>query len=158
MDSVGQIDVEQRHRPNVERRLIGRFISYWREACDDQSVPQYGRVMDGPPLEFMPHFFLAEVDAHSGTCKVLRVGDLAGKVLGGPTEGRALDDMLPSGVNHQLRLCETVASYGKPVADAGQCTSQDGQEILYRAAIVPLANGRGDVSHVLGAVNFKYLN
>ena len=87
--------------------------------------------------------------------EVVEAGRSVIQALGRDPVGCKAVEVLPSSTELGLSFCRAVAQMKKPIADVGQFTNANGDEVYYRSILLPLSSDQENVDYVLVAFSFK---
>lgn len=138
-----------------ERRIICAALAHW-ESCrptrDD--LPDAEAIDLYHPL-LRPHFYIVRIHDIIGDSLVEHCGGALTAICGRPVVGQRLSGSLPRGIAaDRLDYLDAAARLGKPMAESSTFQRDDGQVILFRDAIMPLASHNG-CRLLLGAISFR---
>jgi hypothetical protein len=142
----------------IERRLVMRLLRIWRDKADPEDMPSRERLTVDDLADSRSFCWTATID--SGTdAKFDWIGDgfaidkpqaLIGQKLASAPDGTLI-----------ARACayaHNVITWRVPMSFGGELKHRDGPTLLFRSIILPLRNtGAADVTHLLGAANFRTL-
>jgi hypothetical protein len=142
----------------IERRLVMRLLRIWRDKADPEDMPSRERLTVEDIAESKPFCWTATVE--SGTdARFDWIGDayaidkpqpLIGQKLSGAPDGTL--------IARASAYAHNVITWRVPMSFGGELKHRDGQMLLFRSIILPLRNsGSADVTHLLGAANFRLL-
>lgn len=136
-----------------ERRIPCRALHYWNRLCGTRRMPSLREFQLDPLPELAPHFYLirAGADFIFESC-----GEVPASICVREPMGWPVAKALPPAIAPQIAgFCTSVAQYGRPMADSGNFLMGNRGNIYYRNILMPLHDGRGIVSHILGAFNYR---
>jgi hypothetical protein len=142
----------------IERRLVMRLLRIWRDKADPEDMPSRDRLTVEAVAESKPFCWTATVE--SGTeARFDWIGDgyaidkpqaLIGQKLSAAPEGTLI-----------ARACayaHNVITWRVPMSFGGELKHRGGEALLFRSIILPLREpGSADVTHLLGAANYRLL-
>jgi hypothetical protein len=140
-----------------ERRLVLRLLSYWREIAGERDMPRQGDVDRGKISDMWGHCFMLDV-RESGDPVYGFIGDSHAAELGADFNGRAVsaaggDTLLGQAASYYRQ----VLARGIPITLGGQFVNRRQQTVLYRSILLPLGEGEGRVTALLGGANYREL-
>ncbi len=141
-----------------ERRLVGRALACWEEIRGERPFPDrndFDTVFRG---RLDGSTFLVAIGGSEDTDRVVESDNALIEALGLDPVGKKAVDVLPSATEKGLSFCRTAADLKKPIADVGQFTNADGEDVYYRSVLLPLSDDQENVNYLLGAFSFKTIN
>jgi hypothetical protein len=142
----------------IERRLVMRLLRIWRDKADPEDMPSRDRLTVDDISESKPFCWTASIE--SGTdARFDWIGDayaldkpqgLIGQKLASAPEATL--------IARASAYAHNVITWRVPMSFGGELKHRDGQTLLFRSIILPLRDaGSTDVTHLLGAANFRIL-
>ena len=136
----------------MERRLVVRVLSDWRERAGGRDVPSWQDVAGSVLLDTWSHCAVIELARH-GRHRLHHVGTA---LLPSPSDTplKWLDDVLPGSLlARAVRGVDLVAERAVPVLQGEALKAADGYR-LYRGVLLPLGE-RGSITHILAAASAR---
>lgn len=140
--------------PAREKRLVLRILDLWRDAHQEDRLPQLPDLTPTDTGEDADHVYIIDVLDVAGP-RFTYVG-AALRVSSWPQSEGALvahcpdDSMLGVTSQHWNEIVER----GVPVTRGGIGTHEGGP-VLYRSILVPLSDERGRIAAIMGAANWR---
>lgn len=140
-----------------ERRLVLRLLSYWRELAGERDMPRPDDVDGGKIPDMWGHCFMLEVRG-AGEPVYGTIGDHHAAKLQADLRGREVsaaggDTLLGQAASYYRQ----VLARGIPITLGGQFVNREQQTVLYRSILLPLGEGEGRVTALLGGANCREL-
>lgn len=140
-----------------ERRLVLRLLSYWREIGGERDMPQPGDVDGGAIPDMWGYCFILDVRG-SGEPAFSFIGEhhaaqLGRDLIGQPVSSAGSDTLLGQAASYFGQ----VLARGIPITLGGQFENRDQRIILYRSILLPLGEGEGRITAILGGANCREL-
>jgi hypothetical protein len=142
----------------IERRLVMRLLRVWRDKAEPEDMPSRERLTVEDIVESKPFCWTATVDS-AGEGRFDWIGDayaidkpqaLIGQKLSSAAEGTL--------IARASAYAQNVITWRVPMSFGGELKHRDGQTLLFRSIILPLRDaGSADVTHLLGAANYRLL-
>ena len=142
----------------IERRLVMRLLRIWRDKAEPEDMPSRDRLTVDDLADSKPFCWTAAVDA-AGEPRFDWIGEgyaidkpqsLIGQKLSSAAEGTL--------IARASAYAHNVITWRVPMSFGGELKHREGQTLLFRSIILPLRNvGSSDVTHLLGAANFRLL-
>lgn len=170
----------------MERRLVLRLLSYWRELLpalaedeydeDDEDLdydeedevmatdfmrryPSFADIDRREISDFWPSCFLLDFNGPGGGAVFTEVGS----EYGGYYPGSLLD--VPVSSLQANTLAEQSTAYlqeiiakGVPITRGGEFTNSDGETVLFRSIILPLSDDGENIDGFIGAANCRIVS
>jgi len=140
----------------MERRMVLRLLSYWRDWCGDALYPSFTQVDPSRMAEIWDHSFVLDVVGHEENPIVRMVGSEFQSYLPRSVRDCALSDA-PAGslIEHAASYYQEILDRGVPISRGGEFIKYDGMKVLYRSIILPMSDDGTSVSGLLGAANCR---
>jgi hypothetical protein len=142
----------------IERRLVMRLLRIWRDKADPEDMPSRDRLSDEALADSKPFCWSAAIDA-AGESRFDWIGDAYAIDKPQTLIGRKLTDA-PEGtlIARASAYAHNVVTWRVPMSFGGELKHRDGRSLLFRSIILPLRDpGSADVTHLLGAANYRVL-
>ena len=140
----------------MERRMVLRLLSQWREWCGDDQYPSFTSVDPAQIAEIWDYCFVLDSVGHEDNPVVRTVGSELQNYLPETVRNRALSDV-PAGslIEHAASYYHEILDRGVPISRGGEFVKYDGMKVLYRSIIMPMSDDGITVSGLLGAANCR---
>jgi hypothetical protein len=141
------IDVDPR-----ERRLVLRVLAYWRDLVPEDGLPAAHSIQPADIAELWPACFTLDLSGEKPIFSYLGETHVAhfGRDLGGlPVEEAGTDTLL----GRATEYLDEVLTRKIPITYGGTFTGADGEPVLYRSILLPLADEGEEINGILGAAN-----
>jgi hypothetical protein len=142
----------------IERRLVMRLLRIWRDKAEPEDMPSRDRLTIADVTESQPFCWTATVetpmDARFDWIGEAFAIDDPEKLI-----GRKLSDA-PEGtlIARASAYAGNVITWRVPMSFGGELKHRDGSILLFRSIILPLRDaGSNDITHLLGAANYRVL-
>ena len=146
---------QDRDRPHVENRLVGKALKFWEAARNGQDLPS-SAVLDLEGCPFTKEdSMIIEVGPSEFDDRVIAAGENVRAALGRDPTGLSVLDTLPSSTEMGLSFCRASVDLKKPMADVGRFFNKKGEEVLYRSILLPLSENGTTVDRVVTAFSYK---
>jgi hypothetical protein len=142
----------------IERRLVMRLLRIWRDKADPEDMPSRERLTVDDVAESKPFCWTATV-VSATEARFDWIGDgysidkpqaLIGQKLSTAAEGTL--------IARAAAYAHNVITWRVPMSFGGELKHRDGSTLLFRSIILPLRDaGSADVTHLLGAANYRTL-
>lgn len=149
---------QDRDRPHIENRLVGKALKFWEAARGGQDVPS-SAVLDLEDCPFTAEdSLIIEVGLSELDDRVVAAGEKVRAALGRDPTGLSVLDTLPSSTEMGLSFCRASVDLKKPMADVGRFFNKKGEEVLYRSILLPLSDNGTTVDRVVSAFSYKVVH
>jgi hypothetical protein len=142
----------------IERRLVMRLLRIWRDKADPEDMPSREQLTVDDIADSKPFCWTASI-ASATDARFDWIGDayaidkpqtLVGQKLSAAPEGTL--------IARASAYAHNVITWRVPMSFGGELTHRDGSILLFRSIILPLRHaGSADVTHLLGAANYRVL-
>ena len=150
-----KIEVTDALPKGLERRLVLRLLSYWRDLCGDRAYPSFADVDPASISDMWQWAFVIEVVGHEADPVFRHVGDglvgFAETPLTGVKLSAAPRDSL---VSHAVSYVQAVIAKGVPISRGGEFMRENAR-VLYRSILLPMSDDGTTISGLLGAANCR---
>ena len=151
-----KIEVTDALPKGLERRLVLRLLSYWRDLCGDRAYPSFADVDPASIPDMWQWAFVIEVVGHEADPVFRHVGDglvgFAEMPLTGVKLSAAPRDTL---VSHAVSYVQAVIAKGVPISRGGEFMREGNIRVLYRSILLPMSDDGTTISGLLGAANCR---
>lgn len=140
----------------MERRMVLRLLTHWRDWCGDAQYPSFAQVNPAGMAEIWDYSFVLDVVGQEGNPIVRTVGSEFQTFLPQPVRNCALSDVPASSlIEHAAAYYQEILDRGVPISRGGEFVKYDGMKVLYRSIILPMSDDGTTVSGLLGAANCR---
>jgi len=142
----------------IERRLVMRLLRIWRDKADPEDMPSRDQLTVDDVAESKPFCWTAAVGSPT-EARFDWIGDAYAIDKPQTLIGQKLSDA-PEGtlIARASAYSHNVITWRVPMSFGGELKHRDGSVLLFRSIILPLRNaGSADVTHLLGAANYRVL-
>jgi hypothetical protein len=150
-----RIEVTEALPKGLERRLVLRLLSYWRDLCGARTYPSFADVDPASIPDMWTWAFVIEVVGHENDPVFRHVGDSLAAHAPMPIVGARLS-ALPRDtlVSHAVSYVQAVIAKGVPISRGGEFR-RDNMRVLYRSILLPMSDDGTTISGLLGAANCR---
>lgn len=140
----------------MERRMVLRLLSQWREWCGGDQYPSFASVDPTQIAEIWGYCFVLDIIGHEDNPVVRTVGKELQDYLPEQVRNCALSDV-PAGslIEHAASYYHEILDRGVPISRGGEFVKYDGMKVLYRSIIMPMSDDGINISGLLGAANCR---
>jgi len=140
----------------MERRMVLRLLSQWRDWCGDDQYPSFASVDPMQIAEIWDYCFVLDIVGHEDNPVVRTVGAELQNDLPESVRDIALSDVpTPSLIEHAASYYQEILARGVPISRGGEFVKYDGMKVLYRSIIMPMSDDGVTVSGLLGAASCR---
>ena len=140
----------------MERRMVLRLLSQWREWCGDGQYPSFSSVNPAQIAEIWDYCFVLDFVEFEDNPVVRTVGDRLQAYLPSPVRNCQLSDVPANSLIEQAAsYYQEILDRGVPISRGGEFVKYDGMKVLYRSIIMPMSDDGITVSGLLGAANCR---
>ena len=140
----------------LERRLVLRLLSYWRQIGSPESFPARAKIDPAAIRNLWPYCILLDCAGKEDDPEIAYIGEGFTNGLGAGLTGARISE-LPSFVlaSHALSFFRETLEKRVPVIRGGQFLDLRGVHILFRSIILPLAEDGAAIDGLLCAANCR---
>lgn len=154
-----KIEVSEALPSGLERRLVLRLLSYWRELCGERCYPSFADVDPAAIHDMWDSAFVIEVVGHEQDPVIRHAGAEFVASSPVPLNGVRLS-AVPSDTlaRHALSYVQAVIAKGVPISRGGEFVRQTANgpiRVLYRSILMPMSDDGESISGLLGAANCR---
>lgn len=151
-----KIEVTEALPKGLERRLVLRLLSYWRDLCGARTYPSFADVDPASIPDIWTWALVVEVVGHEADPVFRHVGDSLAAFAPIPLVGLELS-ALPREtlVTHAVSYVQAVIAKGVPISRGGEFTRPGNIRVLYRSILLPMSDDGTTISGLLGAANCR---
>lgn len=140
----------------MERRLVLRLLSHWRELCGEREFPSFAELDPARIAEIWPDCFVLDTLGN--------VDDPIFRAFGTAiveSDGMNFIDKRVSEVPEKTLVAAAVAyrddvlKKGVPISRGGEFFKPGGIRVLYRSVLLPMSDDGEVISGLLGAANSR---
>jgi hypothetical protein len=156
MDTQNSPPADDSAIQGMERRMVLRLLSHWRQWCGDSEFPSFTDVDPSEMAEIWDYCFVLDFVGHEKDPVVRTIGDRMQQYL--PIEVRnCLLSEVParSLIEHAAAYYEEILQRGVPISRGGEFVKYDGMKVLFRSIIMPMSDDGINISGLLGAANCR---
>lgn len=142
----------------IERRMVFRLLSYWRQLTADDAIPSLDRLQPEDIPDIWPDCYVLDPVGHQHDPIFRFVGaDLASHV-DIDLVGRNISDVPENTlVQVAVRYVPEVLRKGVPISRSGEFLRDDGSRVLYRSIVLPMSEEGAPLRLLLGAANCRVI-
>lgn len=156
---IEKIEVSEALPTGLERRLVLRLLSYWRELCGERCYPSFADVDPTAIAEMWRNAFVIEVVGHEQDPVIRHAGTEFAASSPVSLEGLRLSAVPAATLaSHALSYVQAVIAKGVPISRGGEFVREAGSgrvRVLYRSILLPMSDDGETVSGLLGAANCR---
>ncbi len=142
--------------PNMERRLSLRILTYWRGLRDQRADPGLSDVDPESISDMWPCCLVLKVEGCESDPIIATCGHELQEHGGEDLTGKPLSaDPPQSLVANGASFFQQVLSKRVPITYGDKYTNAEGNEVLFRSAILPLGENDEAITHLLCAANCR---
>jgi hypothetical protein len=139
----------------MERRLVSRLLTYWRDLCDDRTFPLVGDVRPDDIPDLWPRCFILSLADEAADAAFRWTGDALSALGGDGLNGRPVSE---AQANSLLGMATAyfgeVLAKGAPVSRGGAFQGVDGTTVKFRSILLPMGDGADRIVEILGAISW----
>ena len=140
----------------MERRMVLRLLSQWREWCGDEQFPSFSQVDPEDISEMWEYCFVLDFLGHEEDPIVRMVGDELQKYLPVEVANCRLSDVpAKSLIEYAAAYYQEILDRRVPISRGGEFRKYDGTMVLFRSIILPMSDDGQTISGLLGAANCR---
>jgi hypothetical protein len=141
-----------------ERRVIGRALRRWDQLRENALFPDRARCLIALNDSMSDSVVVIVIGSGEKEDRVIQCGNVFRDALARDPRGLPVGQIVPSTIEWGLVFWRIAAEMRKPIADVGEFTNADGEEILYRSVFLPVTDDGGSVTHLIGAFSYKTMH
>jgi len=140
----------------LERRLVLRLLSYWRDMCGERRYPSFADVDPAAIPDMWEWAFVIEVVGHEPDPVLRHVGGALADFVHQPLVGLKLSAVpRETLVSYAMSYVQAVIAKGVPISRGGEYVRDGGVRVLYRSIVLPMSDDGATISGLLGAANCR---
>jgi hypothetical protein len=148
--------VEDSLPKGMERRLVLRLLSYWRELAVDGQLPSFADVDPVQIPDMWANCFVLDVAGQPSDPVFRTIGrELAERIGMDIVDNRVSDTPEGSLVHVAVSYLQEVLDKKVPISRGGEFNRPDGMRVLYRSILLPMSDDGENISGLLGAANCR---
>jgi hypothetical protein len=140
-----------------ERRIMCQSLTLWENARLDSAPAPCLAAIDLAHPQVGPHFYVLRTEAANDrfvNSTVEHCGGTLSEFCGLPAVGKSIGEVFPRAIGEEMvEFLRAALRLGKPMAESGGYLCGNGDEVLFRDAIMPLLPENG-VQRLLGAISY----
>ncbi len=141
---------------HADKRLANRFLKYWENLRGDQDYPLISELNLDDVGEFVPYTFNLDLTGNPADPKFRFLGRQLIRDCGGDVTNQGVSQLLPqSCLARAIQQRHEVVSEGKPCMVADEFVNAEGNQVLFRAVMLPFSSRGEKIDFIIGAVNSK---
>lgn len=138
----------------LERRVVLRLLSYWRDLCGEREFPSFAEIDPAQIPDLWAHCFVLEIAGHTEDPAFKSIGaDLAEQAGFNLTGKRVTDLPEHTLIAAAVSYVDEVLRSKVPTCRGGEYLAPDGGRVHYRSILLPISDDGETISGLLGAVN-----
>ena len=139
-----------------DKRLANRFLNYWEGLRGDQDYPLISDLNLDHVSEFVPYTFNIDLTSDAGDPRFRFMGRQLFRDCGGDLTNQGVSRLLPqSCLARAIARRDEVVSEGKPCMIADEFINPEGNQVLFRAVMLPFSSNGETIDFIIGAINSK---
>lgn len=140
----------------MERRMVLRLLSQWREWQGDDTFPSFGSVDPEEISDMWDYCFVLDFLGHEEDPVIRMVGERLAAYMPGPVGNCRLSDVPAATLlEHAASYYQEILDRRVPISRGGEFRKYDGNKVLYRSIIMPMSDDGQTISGLLGAANCR---
>ena len=156
MDTQSSPPAESLAPQGMERRMVLRLLSHWRQWCGDSQFPSFTDVNPAEMAEIWDYCFVLDFVGHEEDPVVRTVGERFQEYLPEPVRNCVLSQVPARSLIEQAAgYYQEILRRGVPISRGGEFLKYDGMKVLYRSIILPMSDDGNNISGLLGAANCR---
>lgn len=140
----------------MERRLVLRLLSHWRDLTGEREYPSFSELDPAAIPNIWNYCFVLDIEGHREDPLFRVVGP--GFAAYSPVDLRNLPISQAPGaclVEKAVAFAHEVITKQVPISRGGEFLKPDGVKVFYRGIILPMSDDGVTVSGLLGAANCR---
>ena len=142
-------------QPFIERRAVGRALSCWDRLRETKEFPSRADCLAIFDEDLANGVILIEFTPQEEDNLIVECGSLFRDAYGRDPVGLAANKVLPSATDRGLIFWQVAAEMRKPIADVGEFTNLNGENVLYRSVFLPISEDGKRITHLMAAFSYK---
>ena len=156
LESESRDDAGNDAPQGMERRLVLRLLTHWRELTGEREYPSFSELDPAAIPDIWNYSFVLDIAGHMED-PIFRLAG-ADFAAYSPVELRDLPiSQAPqdSLIAKSVEFAQEVIAKQVPISRGGEFVKPDGVKVLYRGIILPMSDDGFTVSGLLGAANCR---
>ncbi len=141
-----------------ERRVIGRALRRWDQLRENALFPDRARCLIALNDSMSKSVVVIAIGSGEKEDCIIQSGRVFRDALALDPRGLPVSQVMPSTIERGLVFWRIAAEMRKPIADVGEFTNANGEEILYRSVLLPVTDDGDSVTHLIGAFSYKTIH
>lgn len=142
----------------MERRMVLRLLTHWREWGGGQTVPSFEDVDPTEISDIWENGFVLDLAGHADDPVFRLAGDSFVAHNGSPLRNVRVSEVARNSLAGQsVSYFREVVQKAVPISRGGEFVKPDGATVLYRSVILPMSDDGETISGLLGAANCREL-
>lgn len=142
-----------------ERRITQRLMSYWTELKGNRPFPDETEIKPEELQDIWDSCFLVTVARKNNSLR-FQYSYLGEAILeaygsGDMTGQEVYADLMDASHKEILEKFHAVVNGGEPVSLESEFTNRQNVLIKFRQCLMPLGNGSGEITYILGGMKWK---
>ena len=154
-DTVPETGNRGHEQPFIDRRAVGRALSYWDRLRETTAFPSRNDCLACFDKDLTDGVIVIEVTPKEENDLIVECGPLFRKAYGKDPVGLTVKNVMPSSTDRGLIFWRVAAEMRKPIADVGEFTNLHGQEIIYRSVFLPISEDGKRITHLMATFSYK---
>jgi hypothetical protein len=151
-----RIEVTEALPKGLERRLVLRLLSYWRDLCGARTYPSFADIDPASIPDMWNWAFVLEVAGHDADPVLRHVGPSLAATASAPVIGLRLSSLPKETlICHAVSYVQAVIAKGVPISRGGEFMRDGNMRVLYRSILLPMSDDGATISGLLGAANCR---
>jgi len=139
----------------LERRLVFRLLSHWRDLAGDSGFPSFADVDPFAIPDIWPFCFVLDTTEFPDD-PIVRVAQPGVCGDGGNIINRHISALAPATlINHACSYVDEVLRKSVPISRGGDFIRGDGVRILYRSILLPMSDDGTTICGIWGGANCR---
>ena len=138
-----------------ERRVVGRALRRWDKLRGTAQIPDRDSCLNILHDGLSDSVFVIAVGSHEKKDIIIQCGPNFRDALAHDPLSFPVSEIMPSTIERGLVFWRVAAEMKRPIADVGEFTNADGDDILYRSVFLPVTDYGDTVTHLIGAFSYK---
>ena len=149
-------DDNQLEAMGAERRLVFRFLSYWRDLSEHGRTPLMDAIRPEDIPDIWPYCLVAELGSYRDDPMIRYCGTSYERPPGEMLAHTRLSTVPPRCLAAMVvNLHQEVISRRVAVSRGGKLTTSRGEVMLYRAILMPISREGVNVDFLIGAASYR---
>jgi len=148
--------IEDELPKGMERRLVLRLLSHWRELCGERAFPSFADVNPMKIPDMWPDCFVLDAAGHREDPVFRTIGRNLAEQADVEFVNKRVSDV-PNGLlmSVSVSYVDEVLRKRVPISRGGEFFKADGVRVLFRSILLPMSDDGEIVNGLLGAANCR---